>query len=73
MFVAPSHRTKGGVHWPVLTCKRSWKKTSSNEYADLIQIHGYGNNKTYDELFSSGGARSGLTEPSRFFKSKTPG
>ena len=28
----------------------SWKKNSSNEYADLIQIHGYGNNKTYDEF-----------------------
>jgi hypothetical protein len=23
MFVAPSHRTKGGVHWTVLSCKSS--------------------------------------------------
>ena len=37
-----------------------------------MQIRGYGNNKTYDELFSSGKARSGLGELSKFFKSKTP-
>tara|TARA_B110000977_G_scaffold4369_1_gene6131 strand:+ start:691 stop:2139 length:1449 start_codon:yes stop_codon:yes gene_type:complete len=37
-----------------------------------MQILGYGNNKTYDELFSSGKARSGLGELSKFLKSKTP-
>jgi uncharacterized circularly permuted ATP-grasp superfamily protein len=37
-----------------------------------MQIRGYGNNKTYDELFSSGKARSGLGELSKFLKSKTP-
>jgi uncharacterized circularly permuted ATP-grasp superfamily protein len=31
-----------------------------------MQIRGYGNNKTYDELFSSGKARSGLGELSKF-------
>lgn len=36
-----------------------------------MQIRGYGNNKTYDELFSSGRARSGLGELSKFFKSKS--
>jgi uncharacterized circularly permuted ATP-grasp superfamily protein len=37
-----------------------------------MQIRGYGNNKTYDELFSSGKARSGLGELSKFLKSKSP-
>ncbi len=37
-----------------------------------MQILGYGNNKTFDELFSSGKARSGLGELSKFLKSKTP-
>lgn len=37
-----------------------------------MQIRGYGNNKTYDELFSSGKARSGLGELSKFLKSKAP-
>jgi uncharacterized circularly permuted ATP-grasp superfamily protein len=37
-----------------------------------MQIRGYGNNRSYDELFSSGKARSGLGELSKFLKSKTP-
>ena len=36
-----------------------------------MQVRGYGNNKTYDELFSSGKARSGLGELSKCLKSKT--
>jgi uncharacterized circularly permuted ATP-grasp superfamily protein len=36
-----------------------------------MQIRGYGNNKTYDELFSGGKARSGLGELSKFLKSKS--
>lgn len=35
-----------------------------------MQIRGYGNNTSYDELFSSGKARSGLGELSKFLKSK---
>lgn len=37
-----------------------------------MQIQGYGDSKTYDELFSSGKARSGLGELSKFLKSKSP-
>jgi len=36
-----------------------------------MQIRGYGNNKTYDELFSGGKARPGLGELSKFLKSKS--
>ena len=38
-----------------------------------MQIRGYCNNTSYDELFSSGKARSGLGELSKFLKSKAPG
>jgi uncharacterized circularly permuted ATP-grasp superfamily protein len=38
-----------------------------------MQMRGYGNNRFYDELFTSGKARSGLGELSKFLKSKTPG
>ncbi len=37
-----------------------------------MQILGYGNNQTYDELFTSGKARPGLGELSKFLKSKSP-
>ena len=50
----------------------SWKKNSSDAYPYPMQIRGYGNNTSYDELFSSGKARSGLGELSKFLKSKAP-